>query len=138
MLGVLERVGQDERDRLALMADLVVLERDPRGGRGRHRRRGQPRQVGMGEHASDTGQRLRLLGIDPPQAAGRDRSADEHAVEHPVGAVVGRVARRARHLERAILARQRLAKRGAAGAHRDSPAAIRSALRAAPTASPAL
>ena len=97
--GRLDRLAQDDRDRLALEADPVVGERH-HPDRGRRRELREARQVGGGQDGGDAGQHPGRRGVDAAQPPGGDGRADQDRVQHPGGMVVGGVAGRAGQLQR--------------------------------------
>src|SRR5581483_8226767 len=73
----LERVGDDERDRLTVVEDPVVLQDLQLSVRGV---RVDARRVLVREHAHHAGHALRLARIDRGDAARRDRAGHHHGV----------------------------------------------------------
>jgi hypothetical protein len=100
-LGRLDRLGQDDGDRLALVTDPVVGERH-QADRGRRRQFGEGGQVGGCQDGDDAGQDPRRRRVHAAQPAGRHGRADQDSMQHPVGPVVGGVAGRPGQLQRRL------------------------------------
>ncbi len=115
---LLERLGGDERDRLALEADDVpgehrlVAELEPVGEAAGH--------VGGGQHRGDAGRAQRRRDVDLADPRRGVRAADGDADEHVRGGQVGAVRVRAGHLRDAVDPPQALA---------DPPRAVRRHVR---------
>ena len=124
-LGRLDRLGQDDGDRLALVTDPVVGERH-HADRGRRRQLGEAGQVGGCQHGRDAGQDQRRRRVHAAQPPGRHGRADQDRVQHPVGPVVGGVAGRPGQLQRrleALALAPGARRRRPGGGHRAPPAA---------------
>ena len=85
MVRLFEGLGDHEGDRLALMADAVVLEHvqalaDGRVHRALVRTISEPRRVAMGQDRDDAGRAFRRRAVDGRNAAVRDRAAHDDAV----------------------------------------------------------
>ena len=112
----LEGLGDDEGDRLAGVADAVVLQRldapaEDRGlGVGVL---GERRAVRRGHHRDDAGMGLGGGDVERGDAAAGDRAGGIDGVEQALGVVVGGVGGGAGHLEDAVAAGHRLAAVGA-------------------------
>jgi hypothetical protein len=124
--GRLQRLGQHDRDRLALVADLVALHRHERRGQRRRGRLREPGQVSLGQHAHDAGRGQRGGCVDRRDPAGRDGCRDQDGVELALGVVVGRVGGAAGDLGPPVGAGERGANR-----HADLAAAAVSSARSA-------
>ena len=136
VLRALERVGDDQRDRLARVVHDVVLQREEalaRRGLAEQRRQQvrRRRRSGPSERWSSTAStpsaRQRRLGVDRRDAPGGDRRADDRQLDRAGRCELGRVARRARDLRAAVDARHRRSD----GAHRSASVRPRTAARAA-------
>ena len=127
-LGCLDRLGQDDGDRLALVPDPVVGERH-HADRGWRRQLGEAGQVGGCQHGRDAGQDQRRRRVHAAQSPGRHGRADEDRVQHPVGPVVGGVAGGPGQLQRSLYSY--LARAGGPGGGHDAPPAVSRARTAA-------
>ena len=106
MLGGFERLREHNRDRLALVPDLVVLQWNPyRGCRG-HRWGAELRHLLVREDVRDARDLKRSGAVNGAEPPGRGGGAEHDAVEHLLGEVVGGVTCRARDLRRTVLTRQ--------------------------------
>ena len=105
-------VGGDDRDRLALEADVRVREHGLVGVLEPVRLAAG--HVGVGEDGVDAGHGGRGGGVERGDAGARVRAAQRRAPEHPVGAEVGRVGELAAHLRHAVGAQRAVADPAAA------------------------
>ncbi len=110
-----EGLRHHQRDRLAAVVNLVVVQRpERRAGRGRHVLVEQPQRADLGtvlvrDHVNDPGHRQRLACIDRHDAAARNGAVDHHAVGEIRRGMLGRVAGVAGHLGNAVDAGRRRA-----------------------------
>ena len=112
----LEGLGDDHCDRLAGIADPVVLQEvhaEHEGVRLLVRIACQRRTIARRHHLDDARMGLGSRDIHMGDASARDRGDGEDGVEKAVGVVVGGIARAAGHLEEAIAPGERLADIGA-------------------------
>ena len=92
VVGLLLRLGEHHRDRLAVPVDRVVLHHRQvvaagRLGRGHEqRRRLHPRRVAMGHHQHDAGRRLGGGRVERRRCGPGDRAVDERGVDHALAA----------------------------------------------------
>ncbi len=104
-------LGDDDRDRLVRVANLVILQEvEPEHERVQLRVRvlRQRRSVGGRHDFDDARIRLRGRHVEEADAAARDAAHCEIGVEHAGWVIVGRVAGSARDLQDAVPARERL------------------------------
>ena len=113
VIGLLLRLGEHDRDRLAVPVDSVVLHdrqvRRPRRGRRRteHRRRVHPWRVQVSHHRHDARRSLGRRGIDRRDPPARNSRIGERGVDHALQRKLGREGCRAAHLQRTIEPRHR-------------------------------
>ena len=111
MVGLLLRLGQDDRDRLAVPMDAVVLHdlqaaAPGRLGAGQEQGRGlHPRGIAVGHDEHDAGRGLGGARVKRGDAAAGDRAVVQRGVNHSLHHVLGGEAGLAPDLERPVHAR---------------------------------
>ena len=110
VVGLLLCLGQDDRDRLTVPMNGLVLHHGQVGAPGRfgagkeQRRRLHARRVAVGHDKDDAVGGFGGGGVERGDASARDRAVTERRVDHAVHHVLGGEARRALDLERPVQA----------------------------------
>ena len=127
----LESVGDDQRDRLSVVMNDVVLQQRERAPRGRidsgHAVLRQGRRVLVRKHEQDAGRARGTGAVDPADAATRHGALDEDRISKPRLIELGRIAGRSGDFQRAVYTIDRATDYRAHVVAHATPPAVRSA-----------